>query len=173
MNTSIIDKARKAITRVLLLGTDLAVYDRKDVDFDKFTKDEHINHYKKRCIDLENKLRIEQALKPQGLSIEKLTMKQLGSYIPDFIDLSRKGDEFKTRIGLMCSNLIATEEWNYLITHLKQDQVNLSLFSDEPKDDKFVRGSINGIYVVDDQVRKLGETFNSTNKGVEKKKKDK
>ena len=89
----------------------------------------------------------------------QLTQQQLGSYLPNFVELAKKPDDFKNSLGLLCKNLIASEEWQYLIEHLKQDQVNLSLFGEERKPDDWVRGSINGIYVVDDMVSTLGRNF--------------
>ena len=93
------------------------------------------------------------------LSKEHLTMKQLGSYIPNFESLDKKPDSFKNAVGLMCRNLALTEEWKFLINQLKQDQVNLYLFDENRKDENYVRGSINGIYVVDDIVNSLGNNY--------------
>jgi hypothetical protein len=95
----------------------------------------------------------------EPLSREHLTMKQLGSYLPNFEVLANKDDAFKNAIGMLCRNLMLDQNWQYLITHLKQDQVNLSLFGEERKDDNWVRGSINGIYVVDDQINMLGRNY--------------
>lgn len=97
--------------------------------------------------------------KQEPLSREHLTMKQLGSYIPNFETLDKKPDSFKNAVGLMCRNLMLTEEWQYLVNHLKQDQVNLYLFDENRKDENYVRGSINGIYVVDDMVNSLGSNY--------------
>lgn len=94
------------------------------------------------------------------ITVEHLTMKQLGSYVPNFEMLSSKTDSFKNDMGIFCSNLLKSSMWTYLINHLKQDQVNLSLFSDDKsapnRNDNFTRGSINGIYVVEDQISTLG-----------------
>lgn len=102
------------------------------------------------------------------LTQAELTMKQLGSYIPSFEVLSGKPDSFKREVGLFCSNLVKSETWKYLIDHLKQDQVNLSLFSDDNtapnRNEQFTRGSINGIYIVEDQVLKLGMAFDEVSK---------
>ena len=101
------------------------------------------------------------------LTPAQLTQKQLGSYLPNFEHLSLKGDQFKYDLGALCKTLITSEHWNYLVTHLKQDQVNMQLFSDT-KDEMFVRGSINGIYVVADMVSNLG-TSHVENKPLKKK----
>lgn len=94
------------------------------------------------------------------LSKEHLTMKQLGSYLPNFEFIGSKSDAFKNSIGLMCRNLIQSEEWKYLIEHLKQDQVNLAFFTEGVKStDDWVRGSINGVYIVDDQINTLGASY--------------
>jgi hypothetical protein len=105
-----------------------------------------------------------QTVKP--LTPEQLTMKQLGSYLPNFEVLANQPESFRREIGLFCSNLRKSEAWKYLITHLKQDQVNLSLFSPERKSEDFVRGSINGIFVVDEQVESLGISYDENNKGI-------
>lgn len=105
--------------------------------------------------------------KEMPLTPEKLTMMQLGSYVPSFEPLWAKSDEFKRGVGSTCSQLVQSEGWKYLIEHLKQDQVNLYLFNeDENRDEKFVRGSINGIYIVDEQVRTLGMAYDESQKGI-------
>lgn len=87
---------------------------------------------------------------------EQLLMKQLGSYIPSFEPLEGKSDEFKNSLGRLCREMLLSPEFQYLIDHLKQDQVNIDLFGEgEKKDKMFVRGSINGIYIVDEQIRLL------------------
>lgn len=104
------------------------------------------------------------------LSQAQLTMLQLGSYLPNFEMLNTQSEQFRNEIGLFCSNLRKTEAWKYLINHLKQDQVNLSLFSDDVsapnRNEQFTRGSINGIYVVEDQVERLGMSYDENNKGI-------
>ncbi len=106
------------------------------------------------------------------LTQAELTMKQLGSYLPNFTELNKQPEQFRIEIGLFCSNLRKSEEWKYLITHLKQDQVNLSLFSDDVsapnRNEQFTRGSINGIYVVEDQVERLGISYDENNRGISK-----
>ena len=100
-----------------------------------------------------------------ALTREALTMKQLGSYVPSFEVLAEKDDTFKNSLGMICSNLLRQPEWKYLMDHLKQDQVNISLFSEEKTfTDPWVRGSINGIYVVEEQVRLLGNGFDDRKK---------
>lgn len=101
----------------------------------------------------------------QVLTPEQLTMKQLGTYLPNFEALAEKPEQFKREIGLFCSNLRKSEAWKYLIEHLKQDQVNLLLFSPERKSEDYARGSINGVYVVADQIDSLGMSYDELNKG--------
>lgn len=102
----------------------------------------------------------KKALAERPLTKGELTMKQLGSYLPNFKELSMQTDEFKTNVARTCADLMKNEFWQYLITHLKQDQVNLYFFNDEErKSEEFVRGSINGIYIVDELVNRLGVSF--------------
>lgn len=113
-----------------------------------------------------------RATKPKGavvepLSREQLTMKQLGSYVPSFTPLAEKSDDFKQSLALLCNQLSKSTEFQYLIDHLKQDQVNLYLFDEEKKTDDWVRGSINGIYVVDEQIRLLGSGYKPAEKKPE------
>jgi len=119
---------------------------------------------------VELRLAKSRASQVQPLTQAELTMKQLGSYLPNFEMLNTQPDSFKNEIGLFCSNLRKTEAWKYLITHLKQDQVNLSLFSDDAsapnRNEQFTRGSINGIYVVEDQVERLGMSYDENNRGI-------
>ena len=85
---------------------------------------------------------------------------QLGSYLPSFKTLAGQSDDFKRNIGRMCYELTQGEGWRYLIEHLKQDQVNLYFFNDEnSKSEEFVRGSINGIYIVDEQINNLADSY--------------
>lgn len=100
-----------------------------------------------------------QAVEATPMVKEHLTMKQLGSYIPSFEAMSTKTDAFKTVLAQLCYQLSISPEWKYLVEHLKQDQVNLYLFTEDRKSEDFMRGSINGIYVVDEQVRLLGSGY--------------
>lgn len=103
-------------------------------------------------------LRAKLAVKP--LSRGELTMMQLGSYVPNFEGLATKSDEFKKAVGRVCFDLMRSESWKFLITQLKQDQVNLYFFNeDEKKSEEFVRGSINGIYIVDEQINSLATSY--------------
>lgn len=119
---------------------------------------------------VELRLAKSNASRVQPLSQAQLTMVQLGSYLPNFQMLNTQPEQFRKDIGLFCSNLRKSEAWKYLITHLKQDQVNLSLFSDDAsapnRNEQFTRGSINGIYVVEDQVETLGLSYDENNKGI-------
>jgi len=102
-------------------------------------------------------MRLRSLEAAQAMSPEALTMKQLGSYIPNFKPLSGKPDSFKNAIGAFCMNTMKSNEWQYLITHMKQDQVNTALFTEgKTVVDPFIRGSINGIYIVADQISTLG-----------------
>lgn len=90
------------------------------------------------------------------LTPAKLTQQQLGSYLPNFNTLNSKTDEYKSQLGAVCKTLINSEHFNYLMDHLKQDQINLYLFGENKPKEDWVRGSINGIYVVADMVHELG-----------------
>ncbi len=109
-------------------------------------------------------LRLAKSRTAPTLTPEQLTMKQLGTYLPNFETLAEKPEQFKREIGLFCSNLRKSEAWKYLIEHLKQDQVNLLLFSEQRKSEDYSRGSINGIYVVADQIESLGMSYDELNK---------
>lgn len=111
-------------------------------------------------VEVRKKLREEQEKnKITPLSKGELTMKQLGSFVPSFEVIAQKTNDEKLAIGAMCSQIIASSFWKYLIDHLKQDQVNLFLFDDNRKSEDFVRGTINGIYVVDEQINLLGTAY--------------
>lgn len=105
------------------------------------------------------------------LTKEQLTMKQLGSYIPNFIVLNSKSEQFKVELGQICKTLINSEHFKYLMEHLKQDQVNNLLFQEKKPTDDWVRGSINGIYVVEDIIKQLG--ISAQENTPKKKKQDK
>jgi len=106
------------------------------------------------------KIRALDNLGRTPLSKAQLTQLQLGTYIPNFEDLSKKPDDFKNKIGRMCRDLVRSEEWEYLITHLKQEQVNKSLFTEGISyTEDFIRGTINGIYVVDANINDLGSNY--------------
>lgn len=101
-----------------------------------------------------------RATDTRKLTPEQLTQHQLGSYVPNFVDISKQSDAFKNSLGQLCSNLMNAPEWEYLMNHLKQDQVNRALFTEGiTVNDGYVRGSINGIYVVDDIVGSLGISY--------------
>jgi len=103
-------------------------------------------------------LKKQLSLKP--LTKGELTMQQLGTYLPTFKELSMQTDDFKRNVARTCADLMQNEFWQYLVTHLKQDQVNTYFFNDgESKSEEFVRGSINGIYIVDELVNRLGVSF--------------
>lgn len=93
------------------------------------------------------------------LSKAKLTQAQLGSYIPDFKDISLQSDEFKNDMGALCKTLVDSKHWNYILNYLKQGQVNTYLFGEVKPSEDWVRGSINGIYVVEDIVLSLGTSY--------------
>lgn len=83
----------------------------------------------------------------------QLTMAQLGTFLPNFESLSEKGDDFKNSLSLVCYNLTLAPQWSWLIDRLKQDQVNGYLFDPERKSEDFMRGTINGIYVVEEIIK--------------------
>lgn len=107
---------------------------------------------------LKGRLAQKDEVKP--LTPAELTMRQLGSYLPNFKGLENKPQAFKLAVGKMCSDLSMLDGWQYLITNLKQDQVNTYLFTnEEKKSEEFMRGSINGIYIVEEQIRLLGSGY--------------
>lgn len=107
---------------------------------------------------LKSRLAQKEEVKP--LTPAELTMRQLGSYLPNFKGLENKPQAFKLAVGKMCSDLSMLDGWQYLITNLKQDQVNTYLFTnEEKKSEEFMRGSINGIYIVEEQIRLLGSGY--------------
>lgn len=94
------------------------------------------------------------------LSKGELTMKQLGSYIPSFKGLANESEDLKKEVGRACYEVTQSKGFAYLMDNLKQDQVNLYFFNDEnSKSEEFVRGSINGIYVVDEQIKQFASTY--------------
>lgn len=102
------------------------------------------------------------------ISKAKLTQVQLGSYIPDFKDISLQSDEFKHDLGALCKTLVDSEHWKYLLNYLKQGQINGYLFNENKPSEDWVRGSINGIYVVDDIVVSLGASYKDTKPTMKK-----
>jgi hypothetical protein len=97
-----------------------------------------------------NRLRKEQQL-TQG----QLTREQLGSYLPSFEFLSDKSDSFKSGTEVTAHQLSLNPHWKHLIEHLKQEQVNKLLFSEPMMSLEFIRGSINGIYLVEELVNMM------------------
>lgn len=102
----------------------------------------------------------QKALGPhiQPATKYELVQKELGSYIPNLEPLDTKSDEFKNALGRLCREVNLSPEFQYLLTHMKQDQVNLSLFQ-ERKSEDWVLGSINGVYIVEEQIRLLGDNY--------------
>lgn len=119
-----------------------------------------INIFKKQQDTSKYELEIAQ-LKAEILTLKnqnkkpRLLMMQLGTYIPDFKDLSMQNNDFKRALQNICNNLSESEHWKFLMTQLKQEQVNKFLF-EEYKSEDFVRGTINGLYIVEDLVNSLG-----------------
>lgn len=111
-------------------------------------------------------LRLKKEATP--LTKAELTLLQLGSYIPSFKGLVGKTDEFKMGMAAFCKQTADSDYWKFLMIHLKQDQVNNSLFNSEvPPSDDFMRGSINGIWIVDEQIKLLGSSKENEKKKPE------
>lgn len=108
-------------------------------------------------VSLTMQLNEARASSKARLSKQELTMLELGSYLPSFVPLMGKSDDFKSALGLVCDTINQSQELQYLFDHIKQDQVNKSLFTEGVSyTDDFVRGSINGIYVCEEQIKLLG-----------------
>jgi hypothetical protein len=75
--------------------------------------------------------------------------------LPTFEFLADKPDSFKSGTELIAHQLRMSEHWRHLIMNLKQEQVNKLLFSEEGMSLEFIRGSINGIYMVEEIVNNL------------------
>lgn len=97
----------------------------------------------------------ERMRKEQKLTQGQLTREELGSYLPSFQFLADKPDSFKEGSELMAHQLSKSEHWRHLLNHLKQEQVNKLLFSEEGQSLEFIRGSINGIYMFEELVNML------------------
>lgn len=80
---------------------------------------------------------------------------QLGSFIPDFKFLEDKGDADKERYQILCFTLFENPEFLYLLDHLKQSQVHKYIFEGGVSDD-FMRGTVNGVYLVQELINLLG-----------------
>lgn len=106
-------------------------------------------------VDASEYLALKLKKEQTPLSKAQLTQHQLGSYIPSFKVLADQTDDFKTAMSTFCRQTIDSTYWKYLIEHMKQDQVNNLLFVDPKPSDDWVRGSINGIYIVDEQIKLL------------------
>lgn len=103
--------------------------------------------------------------KQKPLSKEELTQLQLGSYVPSFVFLEDKTDDFKIAMSTFCKQTMDSTYWKYLIESLKQQQVNNLLFKPDRPSEDFVRGSINGIYIVEELVALLASA-DKDNKSV-------
>jgi len=114
-------------------------------------------------------LKLKEEVKP--LTMAQLTQHQLGSYLPNFKHISLQTDQFKNDLGLFCKETSKSETWVWLITHLKQDQVNNLLFMPNRPSEEWIRGSINGISVVEDIITSLASGYKEP-KGLPKKNKE-
>lgn len=112
-------------------------------------------------------LKIKKEQSP--LSKAELTQLQLGSYVPSFKVLADQTDDFKMAMSTFCRQTIDSTYWKYIVEHLKQDQVNNLLFVDPKPSDDWIRGSINGIYIVDEQIRLLASAEKDNKKSKEAK----
>jgi len=113
-------------------------------------------------------LKLKKEAKP--LTMAELTQYQLGSYVPSFKPLADQKDDFKLAMVTFCKQTKDSKYFKYLIEHLKQDQVNNFVFNPTElrPSEEFMRGSINGIYVVEEQIALLGSA--DENKKIKKEK---
>ena len=119
-------------------------------------------------VDATEYISLKSKKTPSVMEKAELTQHQLGSYVPSFEVLTGKKDDFKLGLSTFCKNTMDSSYWPYLIDHLKQDQVNNLLFNPpetRPSED-FVRGSINGIYIVDEQIRLLASSTKNKGKQI-------
>lgn len=114
-------------------------------------------------------LKLKEEVKP--LTKAQLTQHQLGSYLPNFDDISTKTDEFKHELAKFCKIASESEHFNWLITSLKQGQVDNLLFLSDRPSEEWVRGTINGIYNVDTVIKNLAAGYIES-KGLPKKGKE-
>lgn len=109
------------------------------------------------------KLKKEQS----PLSKAELTQHQLGSFIPSFKFLADQTDDYKTSMSTFCRQVFESPYWAYLIDSLKQAQVNNLLFDPSRPSEEWVRGSINGIYIVEEEIRLLASADKDNKKTKE------
>ena len=97
------------------------------------------------------KAKKEQSL----LSKAELTQHQLGSYLPSFKFLADQTDDYKMGMSTFCRQTFESPYWKFLMDSLKQGQVNNLLFDPNRPSEEWVRGSINGIYIVEEEIKLL------------------
>ena len=110
-------------------------------------------------------LKIKKEQSP--LSKAELTQHQLGSYLPSFKFLADQTDDYKTGMSTFCKQTLDSPYWEFLINSLKQEQVNNLLFNPTRPSEEWVRGSINGIYVVEKEIRLLASSDKDNKKQKE------
>ena len=108
-----------------------------------------------------------KASQKQALSQAELTQHQLGSYIPSFKFLADQTDDYKTSMSTFCKQTFDSPYWQFLIESLKQEQVNNLLFVNPRPSEEWVRGSINGIYIVEEEIRLLASADKDNKKTKE------
>lgn len=109
------------------------------------------------------KLKKEQS----PLSKAELTQHQLGSFIPSFKFLVDQTDDYKVSMSTFCRQVFESPYWTYLIDSLKQAQVNNLLFDPSRPSEEWVRGSINGIYIVEEEIKILASADKDNKKTKE------
>mgnify|MGYP003480245041 CR=1 FL=1 len=109
------------------------------------------------------KLKKEQST----LSMAELTQHQLGSFIPSFKFLADQTDDYKVSMSTFCKQIFDSPYWQFLIESLKQEQVNNLLFVNPRPSEEWVRGSINGIYIVEEEIRLLASADKDNKKTKE------
>ncbi len=109
------------------------------------------------------KLKKEQS----PLSKAELTQHQLGSFIPSFKFLADQTDDYKVAMSTFCRQVFESPYWTYLIDSLKQAQVNNLLFDPSRPSEEWVRGSINGIYIVEEEIKILASADKDNKKTKE------
>ena len=70
-------------------------------------------------------------------------------------------------MSTFCKQTFDSPYWQFLIESLKQEQVNNLLFVNPRPSEEWVRGSINGIYIVEEEIRLLASADKDNKKTKE------
>lgn len=108
-------------------------------------------------------------LTKEPLLITEYTKEHITSYLPNYEHLSGKSDEFKTGLGKFCKDTKDSQYFKYLMEHFKQDIVNY--FLHHGGEEKYMRGGLNGVDVVEKMITSLGNAYVPP-KGIQKKTKE-